>query len=717
MGSYIPRYAERFIEALPGGFPDFLEAFKLQQRRLTSMTRATLVEAMEARSSNFSAWHQTNAFNGLHLRCPSKLSKAFDTFHHLYFCDLSTPHEVCSILNFGYNESWEFETLVHQAFPTCVVHTLDCRMAGDVTVPAHLASYVAIHRLCLSQQEKGAQMFSWSHIIQHLSLSSSPLMIRVRSESYEWYTIPAIVREGEFVPRLIHVELNSDREFHSLFASTSNSTYIDVSTWIYDLFTHGGYMLVNGCKNLNNSRCPAFLMAKLINLTPLSSIGRENIETHASVEINYEQGTKLCPQYLSFDHIWSVISEGSEPCPIIKYGTGDEERSVCQNYNSEILLSLNPSGDLFFEKTMAKFQKVYTSCANIFYEKGNCNDKFTSFNDVHSLTKALQAINKTVALNVRIKSVKDLYPLKRILEISNNIKIMFAEICFSPPIRCIINNKVYKCPVNCDDYYDAYRWKNMLRNHNFTMRNWRRQHKSSNCIVATYERLESFPALPCQKCRYRFHTFNEGLGGTISQAFYGLVAAAKLNLSFCLSSGLIDPDPAHMNEYSWFRRVLPFASCNECGGVCDVDVTWHNDFWSNRNVPSQFKNLYPTLHKYAMNYINESKYNKHYENCVHVRTGDLREVPTVTWENKDIVVFGRDDSSIDIPFCDVNNCTFLTKGDVQSDFINLAGCKNIIYSSSSLSTVANIFSPWNYERLQKSRKGTEAYYGVDIDLP
>ena len=123
------------------------------------------------------------------------------------------------------------------------------------------------------------------------------------------------------------------------------------------------------------------------------------------------------------------------------------------------------------------------------------------------------------------------------------------------------------------------------------------------------------------------------------------------------------------------------------------------------------------LHKYAMNYINESKYNKHYENCVHVRTGDLREVPTVTWENKDIVVFGRDDSSIDIPFCDVNNCTFLTKGDVQSDFINLAGCKNIIYSSSSLSTVANIFSPWNHERLQKSRKGTEAYYGVDIDLP
>jgi hypothetical protein len=249
------------------------------------------------------------------------------------------------------------------------------------------------------------------------------------------------------------------------------------------------------------------------------------------------------------------------------------------------------------------------------------------------------------------------------------------------------------------------------------MKNWRRQYGRINCLVANYERTGPTSALPlkidfCSNCRYRFHPFNEGLGGTISQIMYGMVAAKRQNLTFCLSSALIDPEPSHMNEYSWFQNILPLVRCHKCDGICDVDVVWSDNFWYEiKNVPLHFRNLYPEIFNDALNYLNLSALNKKFENCVHVRTGDLNEIPMVPWKNKDIMVFGEDGSH-SLDFCNRNNCKFVNKTNVEFDFINLAGCQNLLCSPSSLCTIANIFNPLHYNRVHQSRGKTGDFYGV-----
>jgi len=86
--------------------------------------------------------------------------------------------------------------------------------------------------------------------------------------------------------------------------------------------------------------------------------------------------------------------------------------------------------------------------------------------------------------------------------------------------------------------------------------------------------------------------------------------------------------------------------------------------------------------------LQKSVYNKRYTWCVHVRSGDMTDIPEVSWNDKDLIVFGWD-GHLALDFCSQRNrCTMVRDQGVESDFVNIATCKNIVLSDSSFAVTA-----------------------------
>jgi len=246
--------------------------------------------------------------------------------------------------------------------------------------------------------------------------------------------------------------------------------------------------------------------------------------------------------------------------------------------------------------------------------------------------------------------------------------------------------------MNCQDYVMAQAWRSTLSAGGYELANWRRNPSCPHCIETTYVRRdENERRSVSNECHLRFHIMNEGLGGSLSQIMMGMVFAAEMKMTFCLSNALIDPQLEHMNQYNWIHTYFFMRRCREyVRAECDVDMSWQDSFWSQKSVSSRLRSSYPQMLVDSAFAIQKSAYNKRYTWCVHVRTGDLTNIPDVVWNDKDLIVFGWD-GHVELDFCNERNrCTMVRDQGVESDFVNIATCKHSIVSDSSFAVTAGL---------------------------
>jgi hypothetical protein len=243
----------------------------------------------------------------------------------------------------------------------------------------------------------------------------------------------------------------------------------------------------------------------------------------------------------------------------------------------------------------------------------------------------------------------------------------------------------------CHDFLLAQIWHNVISEF-YTVVHWERQNGNYNEVKITYHKIKPDHRVKKLGCLYEFSVMNEGLGGTISQIMTGIVLSHDLSpqYKFCLTNSLADPDPTHPNDYHWLLNYMNITFCKDYVNYCDIYVSWKHDYWSTKYVVSRYKTIVGNEYNNIVNRFHQSKFNDHLKFCVHIRTGDLENIPHVNWLGKSINIFGwfKDGEP---PFCEDNECIFI-KQNVEYDLINLINCENVIFSESTFSIIAQIFS-------------------------
>lgn len=406
---------------------------------------------------------------------------------------------------------------------------------------------------------------------------------------------------------------------------------------------------------------------------------------------------------LHVEHIWNEVNAGSSSCAFREFGLGDERKHLCSMVDTSryTLVSVPaPDSSCLFEEQLS--QRVQSTIV-ISSSSRNCSSMpNTSY--VSGLPSELS--NKTVdvlaALSVNLVILSVSYPY---------LAWDVIEYVLRLPAPTILLIRLHmSLSMDCSDYIKAQVWRQLLQGR-YELMNWRRSYHAKHWIETTYMSEKSLQhPQHAHGCMYRYKVMNEGLGGLMSQVMLGMVLAHETRLLFCLSNSLVCPDPTHSSDYSWILKYISIPFCKHFSPLaCDVNAQWESHYWwSQTNVITRFNKYFPFEMEKARKLVAHSIFNHHLQYCVHVRTGNLLSIPKVQWSSINISVFGAN-ASDQYAFCSRNNCTFIAKVDVEFDFINLANCQNVVFSDSTFSVMAAVFSPIHYNNLPPARGVTRHF--------
>ena len=390
------------------------------------------------------------------------------------------------------------------------------------------------------------------------------------------------------------------------------------------------------------------------------------------------------PQHV--EYIWNAINEDGIACSFTTIGIGDGSKNLCELPSSgQPVVSFGSANDWTFESQISNWTRnIYTfDCTSD--DRGK--PPFVTFNkkcigEQHGYGYEQMCREMNICNDAVLK-----------MDIEWGEWDVIGEICRSKYRPAMMLIEIHLSPdMNCQDYVMAQAWRSTLSAGGYELANWRRNPSCPNCIETTYVRRdENERRAVSNECHLRFHIMNEGLGGSLSQIMMGMVFAAEMKMTFCLSNALIDPQLEHMNQYNWIHTYFFMRRCREyVRAECDVDMSWQDSFWSQKSVSSRLRSSYPQMLVDSAFAIQKSAYNKRYTWCVHVRTGDLTNIPDVVWNDKDLIVFGWD-GHVELDFCNERNrCTMVRDQGVESDFVNIATCKHSIISDSSFAVTAGL---------------------------
>ena len=380
----------------------------------------------------------------------------------------------------------------------------------------------------------------------------------------------------------------------------------------------------------------------------------------------------------NIENIWNELNTKSISCHFISIGEGDGAKNICNlPYAGATIVSFGMAHGSVFEIEMLKYSKnvIIVDCLvtppdGVLYHN-KCIDTVFVYSDF-LLTFNLTKVNilKVDAGMFAWDIINDV-----VLD-SMSPDVLLVDLPFLPAM-------------DCTEFIKAQAWASLLRS-KYLLVNWRRNvYGCAHCIELSYEKIRAdFPGT--RRC-LGYTIMNEGLGGSMFQIMYGMVLAAEQSMEFCLHNSLVDPQPQHMSDYSWFTKYFDIPLCADVSKICETEMSWDHNGWTAKHVVSRWKSYYAVQHSLALQRISTSPLNRHFDNCVHVRSGDYNHIPDVNWEGKEIRIFGSDAKSF--AFCSNNTCDYEDKYSVEYDFVNLANCEDVIYSRSTFCLVIHLFSP------------------------
>jgi hypothetical protein len=411
-------------------------------------------------------------------------------------------------------------------------------------------------------------------------------------------------------------------------------------------------------------------------------------------DINFKlcyNNNKLTEDY-QLEKAWNEINKFSESCEFITIGSDDDKKNICKESLTTTIdvISIGSSGNWVFEKNIKPWSsKIIT---------------FDGNGDIKGRPDFVEFFHKCVGSSCSLDQVfaESNFHNKVLLKIDvgynewNTINDVIRM--KTPPDILLI--KIHLDPIyDCNTYLRSQMWFKLL-DKKYKLMNWRRVINCKHCIETTYL-IKSHDAQTIDNnCYFKFNIINEGLGGSISQIMTGIIIANAKGKIFCLSNSLVDPDPSHMNDYSWFQKIFRIKSCpkmnyesSDCLDCCNIEEDFRTSYWHNTGVLSQFLDIKSQDILNAQDEIYESPLNKKFKFCVHIRVGDMTDIPSVDWKDLEIQIFGPNKND-NYKFCEVNRCLFHDP-DVIYDFVNLATCEHLISSYSTFPVLANIFNKDN----------------------
>jgi hypothetical protein len=187
-------------------------------------------------------------------------------------------------ISVGGANQWDFEVDVFRKTRGAVspFHTFDCTVDGRV--PSGFEGRIHFHRTCLGARDelRGGRTFrTWESTLREAGLGASPAYVKLDIEGYEWGVISSILRAPTHLqPEQIAVELHYVSEGVSTPArgddgngTLGNGTLPstrrqkmpgEIATWMLQLFTRGGYMLLDRRDNDACMHCTEILLGKVL---------------------------------------------------------------------------------------------------------------------------------------------------------------------------------------------------------------------------------------------------------------------------------------------------------------------------------------------------------------------------------------------------------------------------------------------------------------------
>ena len=207
-------------------------------------------------ASTLSRWQSMGPI----LQCPRRLLKVVGgrrlcAASHLLRIG---KRETCSIVSLGSANSYKFEERIHQEYPWCRIHTVDCTV--EPQVPPQLQGVLTFHQVCLDKRDavrhwptpfaripnrNDTKVFlSWNSLVSRLGLSAAPpILLKMDVEGYEWDLMPSII--GSNAPPLeIAFEIHAKGHGMLPWRWRLRSPF-EIGAFMDYLFTRGGYVLVD----------------------------------------------------------------------------------------------------------------------------------------------------------------------------------------------------------------------------------------------------------------------------------------------------------------------------------------------------------------------------------------------------------------------------------------------------------------------------------------
>ena len=437
---------------------------------------------------------------------------------------------------------------------------------------------------------------------------------------------------------------------------------------------------------------------------------------------------------LHVENIWNEIIEDSSSCSFTTHGTNDTARNLCNDFVFNHVVSLKHDSEFDFETSVSALSNVVILTTNASRSSRSPSailplfgtqtaEEWVNFTwtSVYNEDVRAASLDRGEITHHAFEAKMAQHWVHRNMHRRTVVNIDVAGEEWSI-IDSIVNSRhkplVLMVRLNmspsmgCQDFVKAQLWRHKLKLV-YELRNWKRT-KKPNVVDLVYVLRQGRPPPKCSHCRLKFKAMSEGLGGIVSQVMYGMVLAAerKPPMPFCLANSLVDPEPSHMTDYTWFREYLPIPMCGQCLSSCDVEEAWRHDSWQQRDIVSRFKRLYPQLYEDAVTKLKRSKLtDPSLTHCVHIRSGDLQSIPNVTWSGQQVTVFGgREQEVAQYDFCRRNVCRFVVKQDPEYDLVNLANCPAVVASESTFPAIAHIFSHLRNASTPLTRGGTEGFY-------
>lgn len=170
----------------------------------------------------------------------------------------------CVVLSFGSNNQWGFEIDIFNKFPQCRIETFDCTLSKDINPPYIIQSRTKLHHICIGDKdvvgENGWVFKTWTSILQHLNLKTSPDFVKMDIEGYEYPVLTNMIQTNYLLPVEIALELHFIVMPYSFDKHKSSAEILAFSE---SLYRDGNYFLVDRKDNPNCGHCTEILLARL----------------------------------------------------------------------------------------------------------------------------------------------------------------------------------------------------------------------------------------------------------------------------------------------------------------------------------------------------------------------------------------------------------------------------------------------------------------------